>query len=162
MTGTVDDSVPLSAAVDAAIEACGGDAREAVRALIVANNYLEAEVKRLAKAVSAGFARGQRTKREGQSAFPRPSEERANFWHDIEDRFPHFVDLVLPEDGFPEVVEGQIASFLEPLSGRYDLIVDLRHDHLIMRYCFARKEDADAFRAGFLGAAVNAGLKNTG
>ena len=160
MTGTVDDSVPLSAAVDAAIEACGGDAREAVRALIVANNYLEAEVKRLAKAVSAGFARGQRTKREGQ--FPRPSEERANFWHDIENRFPHFVDLVPPEDGFPEAVEDEIARFLEPLSGNYDQFVDLRGEDLFLRYCFARKQDAEAFYAAFAGAALRSSFRMAG
>jgi hypothetical protein len=33
----------LEAAADLAIAACGGDAREAVKALIVANHFLEAE-----------------------------------------------------------------------------------------------------------------------
>ena len=39
-TGTED----LEAAVDQAIAGCGGDMRSAIRALIVANNFLEAEV----------------------------------------------------------------------------------------------------------------------
>jgi hypothetical protein len=62
MTGIGDDPQSLNAAADAAIEACGDDARAAVRALIVANSYLDAEVQRLAKAVSTGFARGSRAK----------------------------------------------------------------------------------------------------
>lgn len=51
---------PLEAAVDQAIAACGGDARSAVRALILANEYLENEVKDLMVAVSKGYARGKR------------------------------------------------------------------------------------------------------
>lgn len=126
MTRTVDDSQSLDAAVDAAVEACGGDARAAIRALIVANNYLEAEVQRLAKAVSSGFARGSSAKGKEPAALPRPGDERANFWHEIERRFPHFVDLVPPEDGFSEQIGDQIPRFLEPLSGKYDQFVDLR------------------------------------
>ena len=34
----------LEAAVDQAIAACGGDLRSTIRALIVANDYLETEV----------------------------------------------------------------------------------------------------------------------
>jgi len=49
----------LEASTDALIAACDGDLRAAVRALLVANNYLEAEVERLARAVSPGFVRGQ-------------------------------------------------------------------------------------------------------
>jgi hypothetical protein len=36
------DPNPLEAATDEAIAACGGDARDAVKALIVANEFLEA------------------------------------------------------------------------------------------------------------------------
>jgi hypothetical protein len=36
---------------------CGGDARAAVRVLLVANAYLEQENERLQQAVSAGFSR---------------------------------------------------------------------------------------------------------
>ncbi|MDB5608557.1 MAG: hypothetical protein JWP25_5457 [Bradyrhizobium sp.] len=55
------DADKLEAATDQAIAACGGDARAAVKALIVANEYLEAE---LQATVSAGYVRGYR---------PRPS-----------------------------------------------------------------------------------------
>jgi hypothetical protein len=44
--------------LDQAIAACGGDAREAVKALIVANAFLETELEKLRAAVSAGYARG--------------------------------------------------------------------------------------------------------
>ena len=48
----------LETAVDQAISACGGDVRATIRALIVANNYLENEVAELMKAVSHAYARG--------------------------------------------------------------------------------------------------------
>jgi len=49
----------LEAAVDQAIAACDGDLRAAVRALIVANNFLESEVAGLKKAVSPAYTRGR-------------------------------------------------------------------------------------------------------
>ena len=49
----------LEAAVDQAIAACGGDLRATIRALIVANEYLENEVAELMKAVSHAYARGR-------------------------------------------------------------------------------------------------------
>jgi len=49
----------LEAAVDQAIAACGGDLRSTIRALIVANEYLESEVCELMKAVSHAYARGR-------------------------------------------------------------------------------------------------------
>jgi hypothetical protein len=49
----------LEAAVDQAIAACDGDVRAAIRALIVANNFLESEVSELMKAVSHAYARGR-------------------------------------------------------------------------------------------------------
>jgi hypothetical protein len=49
----------LEAAVDQAVAACDGDMRAAVRALIVANNFLESEVAELKKAVSHAYARGR-------------------------------------------------------------------------------------------------------
>jgi hypothetical protein len=49
----------LDAATDQAIAACGGNARNAVKALIVANEYLESEVCELMQAVSHAFARGR-------------------------------------------------------------------------------------------------------
>ena len=53
-----DDS-ELEAAVDEAIAACDGDLRATIRALIVANNFLESEVSELMKAVSHAYARGR-------------------------------------------------------------------------------------------------------
>ena len=49
----------LETAVDQAISACGGDMRATIRALIVANDYLESEVSELMKAVSHAYARGR-------------------------------------------------------------------------------------------------------
>jgi len=49
----------LEAAVDEAIAACGGDLRAAIRALIVANDFLESEVSELMKAVSHAYTRGR-------------------------------------------------------------------------------------------------------
>jgi hypothetical protein len=53
------DANRLEDATDQAIAACGGDARDAVKALIVTNGYLEAEVRELRAAVSIGYARGK-------------------------------------------------------------------------------------------------------
>ena len=53
------DDAGLEAAVEQAIAACGGDLRATIRALIVANNYLESEVTELMKAVSHAYARGR-------------------------------------------------------------------------------------------------------
>jgi hypothetical protein len=49
----------LEAAVEQAIAACRGDMRSTIRALIVANEYLESEVCELMKAVSHAYARGR-------------------------------------------------------------------------------------------------------
>jgi hypothetical protein len=53
---TEDD---LDLAVDQAIAACDGDLRGTIRALIVANDFLESEVSELMKAVSHAYARGR-------------------------------------------------------------------------------------------------------
>ena len=55
----------LEAAVDEAIDACGGDMRAAIRALIVANNFLESEMAELMKAVSHAYTRGRSRSRSG-------------------------------------------------------------------------------------------------
>ena len=54
-----DTAASLEAEVDEAIATCGGDVRAALRATLVANAYLEAEVERLTEAISTGFARGR-------------------------------------------------------------------------------------------------------
>lgn len=48
----------LETAAEEAIATCG-DAREAVKALIVANGFLEAQVAELKAAVSTGYSRGR-------------------------------------------------------------------------------------------------------
>jgi hypothetical protein len=53
-----DDS-ELEADVDEAIAACDGDLRATIRALIIANNFLESEVSELMKAVSHAYTRGR-------------------------------------------------------------------------------------------------------
>jgi hypothetical protein len=55
---TPDDD-GLEEAVDQAIASCGGDLRATIRALIVANDYLESEVAELMKAVSHAYTRGR-------------------------------------------------------------------------------------------------------
>jgi hypothetical protein len=47
----------LEASVDAAIRACGGDPRAAVRALIIVLRLLEDEMARIEPLVSRGYAR---------------------------------------------------------------------------------------------------------
>ncbi len=49
----------LDVAADQTIAACGGDAREAVKALIVANDFLEVQLGELQAKVSTGYARGR-------------------------------------------------------------------------------------------------------
>jgi hypothetical protein len=56
---SVQDADALEIAVDQAIAACDGDMRSTVRALIVANEYLESEVSELMKVVSHAYVRGR-------------------------------------------------------------------------------------------------------
>jgi hypothetical protein len=53
------DADRLEAAADEAIVACGGNVRHALKALIVANEFLESEVCELMQAVSRAFVRGR-------------------------------------------------------------------------------------------------------
>ncbi len=53
------DADGLEAAVDQAIAVCGGDMRSTIRALIVANEFLESEVSELIKAISHAYVRGR-------------------------------------------------------------------------------------------------------
>ena len=54
-----EETGELESAIDHAISACGGVMRATIRALIVANEYLETEVGELMKAVSHAYARGR-------------------------------------------------------------------------------------------------------
>jgi hypothetical protein len=53
------DAGRLEAAADEAIAACGGDVRAALKALIMANEYLESEVCELMQTVSHAYVRGR-------------------------------------------------------------------------------------------------------
>jgi hypothetical protein len=70
------DADQLEAATDQAIAACGGDAREAVMALIIANQLLETDLEKLRAAVSMGFARGKLS--ETAKTLPRDRKD----WYD--------------------------------------------------------------------------------
>jgi hypothetical protein len=59
--GGRDEGLP-EAEVEEAIVTCGGDVRAALRATLIANAYLEAEIERLTEAISTGFARGRMRK----------------------------------------------------------------------------------------------------
>jgi len=52
----------IEAHVDAAIAACGGDPRATIKALLVANAYLENQVEQLVGQASAGYIRAGRRK----------------------------------------------------------------------------------------------------
>jgi hypothetical protein len=73
---TVPEACDLEGEADAAIAACGGDARAAVKALLVANSFLEREAGRLARAVSFGFTRRK-------SSAARHASEKLDGWREI-------------------------------------------------------------------------------
>jgi hypothetical protein len=53
------DNDGLEAATDQAIAASGGNARDAVKALLITNEFLETQIAELRAAVSNGYARGK-------------------------------------------------------------------------------------------------------
>jgi hypothetical protein len=67
-THEFDPTTPLEIEVQEAIDLCGGDARAALRATLIANAFLQSEVERLVATVSTGFARGQVRRRNGKAA----------------------------------------------------------------------------------------------
>lgn len=66
----VDEAAELEAAADQAIEACGGDVRATVIALIVANSMLEQELEDVYAKASYGFLRGRRLPVPAEKAEP--------------------------------------------------------------------------------------------
>lgn len=67
---------PSRCRADQAIAACGGIARDAVKALLVANEFLEARVAELQAAASRGYSRGR---------FEPPPRDRKD-WYDLSPR----------------------------------------------------------------------------
>lgn len=57
------DQDELEAATDQAIDACGGDARATVKALLVANAFLEDELAVAVPAISYGYSKGRHARR---------------------------------------------------------------------------------------------------
>ena len=53
------DPDPMEADVSAVIEACGGDPRSAIKALLVENLIQEQRIERLAASLSFGYVRGR-------------------------------------------------------------------------------------------------------
>ena len=66
----IDDAGILDRQVDEAIALCGGDTREALKATLIANAFLESEIERLCTQISAGFARGRVRRRSAQNDEP--------------------------------------------------------------------------------------------
>ena len=58
-----DDYNDLELDADACIDACDGDARAAVKALLVANAFLESELAKAQAKISTGYARGANNKK---------------------------------------------------------------------------------------------------
>ena len=66
----------LEREVDEAIALCGADIRAALRAMLLANAFLDAEVERVTRAVSIGFARGK-------MSLSRQASEKLDHWRKI-------------------------------------------------------------------------------
>jgi hypothetical protein len=64
------DADPLEANVTAVIEACGGNPRIAIKALLVEQLIQEQRIERLAAALSFGYVRGQIGTMSGRPKFP--------------------------------------------------------------------------------------------
>jgi hypothetical protein len=75
VTSDSDAVEALEREVNEAIVICGGEVRAALRAALIANSFLAAEVERLTQAVSFGFTRGR-------SAAGRASEKLDN-WREV-------------------------------------------------------------------------------
>ena len=53
------DAIDLEGSVELVLSNCGGDFRAAIRALIIANCFLEQDMERLRVSVSTGYVRGR-------------------------------------------------------------------------------------------------------
>jgi len=70
-----DPSDPLETTVQEAIALCDGDVHAALRAALIANSFLVAEVEQLTQAVSYGFVRGR--------SAARRASEKVDDWREI-------------------------------------------------------------------------------
>lgn len=60
---TTPETDELEATVQAAINACDGDLRATIRALVIANAFLEDELAQAVPAVSYGYSKGRHARR---------------------------------------------------------------------------------------------------
>ena len=58
-TNEADEPDRYEVAVDEAIAACGGDERAALKALLIANEFLEHQLESMSVQISNGYARGR-------------------------------------------------------------------------------------------------------
>ena len=68
MSATILDNTHYEQACDQAIAMCDGNLRSTIKALIMANEYLEAELGELQAAISAGCVPTQSSSRTGSNA----------------------------------------------------------------------------------------------
>ena len=71
-----DDRDPIEEAVDQAIAVCDGDARAALRAALVYNEFLERKIDLMRGMVSSGFTRGKISP-------ARAASEKLDEWREI-------------------------------------------------------------------------------
>ena len=74
-------------------------------------------------------------------------------------KYPHYVDLIPPPEGFADSIEEEIIQFLERCSGTFDLYGEIANGDAFIRYCFEHEADAEAFHAHFAPAAEKAIFK---
>jgi hypothetical protein len=80
----------VDTAADQAITACSGNAREAVKALIVANSFLEEQIAELRTVVSTGYSRGK---------FAMPPLDRRIGRTDVRGDLLRCLPFILADDG---------------------------------------------------------------
>jgi hypothetical protein len=71
-----DAAEALESEISEAVALCGGDVRAALRATLIANAFLEAELERLAAAVSVGFVRRRKST-------ARQASDKLDDWREI-------------------------------------------------------------------------------
>jgi hypothetical protein len=86
--------------------------------------------------------------------------DREKWRQETSAKCPYHVDLTAPYDGYSGVVGEGIMEFLESRIGAFDLFVHLdERSEPVVRYCFEREADAEAFHALFDPAADKAVYK---
>ena len=74
---------------------------------------------------------------------------REEFLRRLHATCPHFVDLVLPPDGFSPDTDEAIFEFIYAHIGAMDMYMEREDGFAYVRYCFLNEDDAREFRARF-------------